>query len=1628
MNPDLSVAPYFDDYDDSKNFSKVLYRPDRAVQARELNQTQTILQKQIARFGDNIFKQGSVVSGCHVTSIDQLPYVKLNNLATSGARADVTAYKQLYVKNAANTVGTILDTAVGFENRAPDLNTLFVRYINSGNDGVSPTFNAGETLTVYNPLYSIEDVTIVNGSSGFTNRDPIYFIPAVAVTNTSGGNTFAGGLYVGDIISNGSGANVVISSISGGVLTLKPTATDLGAANSAAWSIAAGTYTDANTGQAIVVANVFGSAASGYVTTNGNGTIIDATVTSSGSGYSVIPTAVVGSASASSVQQGQLSITAKNFVEQVTVAGAGKSPIGVGFGVTVDEGVIYQNESFTRTDRQFVVVSKYSATPSDVVVGFISTEEIVSFIEDSSLNDNSAGFPNESAPGADRLRITAQVSVLTANEAASRTDFVSLVEFSEGQPFKTNDSSSYNAIADAIAQRTYEQAGNFVTDPFLVNIKSASIANEPTTTNVVVDPGTAYISGYRVSTDRNYVMSINKATTTKVVASVPTNVNYGNYIICDTLIGVPTIDTVVQLFDQRSNPAIGGGPTANGNGVGYARIRGFKKVGTKYYVYLYDINVLSGRAFAQTKSLYDITNTAFVFNVDATAGALVNLPDINRSIFPLAASAVKHVSNLSYTYQKTSWGTVTANSTGFVSLTVTTPEYFPVAGPVSTAALSQIFVVPSANIVASTPLTGTVSTTAASNTITGSGTALSSLAPSTYISVGNSTSNAIVQVVAVANDTSITVSPAPTTTYASVNAAIALVKNIPATVASANVSTDRSSMVINLGGNIPSTNVNIIANVTTSPTLASKTVTRNAVARINLSTNTAGLIGPWCLGHSDVIRLSAVYAGSNTTFTSASANIVDVTNDFYIDSNQTPEATGLGYLYQKVKPRNTLTTGTRLLVVFDVLSSSSTATRVVDSYPISDGIALPSLAANINTVELPEVYGAQQYYDTRDSIDFRPFQQSTITLQTAQSTAPINPAEPAYTSKFAALTRFPAPDTTATADVEYYLGRNDLVVAMSNGSLTTITGEPGSGAFPKQPNQSITINKLIVPPYPSLPAALSAEMAILVDTNIANDKFAGRRNALYSISTTYTAAQINEQQPKRYRMVDIGSLDRRMSAVEYSLALSLAESQTSTRNITSANSPTTDRFKFGFFTDNFIDDSRVDTANPQFNATIVNGVAQPKTMEYVIELEPQNADTASNGVVSIPYTSAPLIAQLGSTDGAYVPVPVVTDPPVGPIPGEPEVIPTQPNNNGQVTVIEQRITTFTDTAHSNVRSTSGNVWIDYPFTLSATDGPIKLMFNGYQNQYAIEVYQSPDPNWVPPYGTTSQYLVKDTTAVVDWTSADYAMYGPGAPVDLNFDYGFGPIVRSRFLHMHGDYPNTRPVAEGTYKIEWDHVAANGRYYFFRLIKYQGTGAKGAKGSYRFAFVYPADFETKISVPNIPLSLEYNGKFSKVDPNVFSVGSYTDASAQQFYTPPQTFAFTVNGLKPSTRHFVTFDNVDYTAKCQPVGKAVGQPLVSGADGSLAFTLYFDGNTANGLTIYQQQNAIANLLAGSRTITVSDTVKSFAATIINPKSYVQYPYGSSGGSGDGEPQINEYGSLVGDYLNDFLPYSGKLSGSF
>ena len=85
QNTNLNVSPYFDDYDDTKNYYRILYRP-RPVQARELNQTQDILTTNMNKIMAHVYSEGPCVGGFSVFP-DFFTYNSSNPYAIYGPTA-----------------------------------------------------------------------------------------------------------------------------------------------------------------------------------------------------------------------------------------------------------------------------------------------------------------------------------------------------------------------------------------------------------------------------------------------------------------------------------------------------------------------------------------------------------------------------------------------------------------------------------------------------------------------------------------------------------------------------------------------------------------------------------------------------------------------------------------------------------------------------------------------------------------------------------------------------------------------------------------------------------------------------------------------------------------------------------------------------------------------------------------------------------------------------------------------------------------------------------------------------------------------------------------------------------------------------------------------------------------------------------------------------------------------------------------------------------------------------------------------------------------------------------------------------------------------------------------------------
>jgi len=98
MALNFNVSPYYDDFDPNKNFHRILFKPGYAVQARELTQSQTILQNQVSTFASAIFAQNTPISGGKVTINTSCDYIKLQSKYLN-ATIDVTLFENQTIQN-----------------------------------------------------------------------------------------------------------------------------------------------------------------------------------------------------------------------------------------------------------------------------------------------------------------------------------------------------------------------------------------------------------------------------------------------------------------------------------------------------------------------------------------------------------------------------------------------------------------------------------------------------------------------------------------------------------------------------------------------------------------------------------------------------------------------------------------------------------------------------------------------------------------------------------------------------------------------------------------------------------------------------------------------------------------------------------------------------------------------------------------------------------------------------------------------------------------------------------------------------------------------------------------------------------------------------------------------------------------------------------------------------------------------------------------------------------------------------------------------------------------------------------------------------------------------------------------
>ncbi len=185
----LNISPYFDDFDQNKNYYKVLFKPGYPVQARELTTLQSILQNQIEKFGDHIFKEGAkVIPG-------QTSYNNLYNgveISNEFFGSDVSSYIKSFIgvkiKGERSGIVAIIDNVLTANESDRNNVTLYVSYLNANiQNNESFVFDNDENLLV--------EETLITSTNAFLSGEA--FASTISINSSSFGSSFtvSNGVY-----------------------------------------------------------------------------------------------------------------------------------------------------------------------------------------------------------------------------------------------------------------------------------------------------------------------------------------------------------------------------------------------------------------------------------------------------------------------------------------------------------------------------------------------------------------------------------------------------------------------------------------------------------------------------------------------------------------------------------------------------------------------------------------------------------------------------------------------------------------------------------------------------------------------------------------------------------------------------------------------------------------------------------------------------------------------------------------------------------------------------------------------------------------------------------------------------------------------------------------------------------------------------------------------------------------------------------------------------------------------------------------------------------------------------------------------------------------------------------------
>lgn len=1071
----LNTTPYFDDYDEDKKFVRVLYRPGRAVQARELTQAQSIQQKQVERFANFFFNQGSILEGCEQTIDLNLPYVKLQS-TFDGTEVDVEEdFLATEIIGANTGIHAFCGLVSDIEDADPK--TLFINYLSSGSVKLTvdvPTngVTIGNTIT-----FSTGNTAIIDSF----DIDPVTGDNILYVTGLVGTLTIT---TASTVLQNGSTLSINVTAISDkresqvfedgeALFTVNYT----GRAYALAAAADATRFVE-NAGQESEVIFTKGSKV-----TIGDGVMYiadhfvkNSTQTLVLNKYSNKPSFKIGL------------VPTKTFVDS-----SGDNSL-------VDNAQGTPNFQAPGADRL-----KIDTTLAKVALGVSTDEnEFISMIE----------IEN----GVIRKRKTIAIEGKLEEAIAKRT-------FEESGNYTLSDPRvnvrEHLLQGNNNGRFTTQEGGN--TNLLLLE----------------VEPFTSYVKGFRNELIVKSGIPIRKGLDTQFVEQVKTQLVLGSYIPVNELVGSWDImeGTSVDLYNTAHQAITGAafsGTTLVGTKIGTARVKSVEFVfgtpGTSsaiYNLYLFDVSMNAGEVFQNVRSVFDTATPNRFADVvlDAFGDANLRETAFDKLIFKLPFVGIKTLRDdtnnveTGFRFRK-EFGVSFSSGVATISTTDNSETFVGSGALTEFQKNANYFVIPNTNV-STSALAGTVTVSANTSVVTGVSTQFT-----TQVNIGDvlTINSENVVIASITNATSLTLTTAHTTGASANTYVKVLAAGRPIPMASfggtgvarvINVSTP-STVVVDI-----KENASFVGKVVATMDRANAREMRkilNASATVNIQANTHpnGLTGPFSLGRSDAYQIRAIHDSCVFGQNATTSDLV-VTDSYIFDNGQRDNS----YEHATIRPKVGVIPEGNLLVIYDHFTHDTTqgvGYLSVDSYPIDD---VNDTDTTIDTADISKYTSTRtgELFELRNCVDFRP-------IKTA-NTAILNPLP---NTSFQVPSgggglHIPTPVSDFDADLIYFKGRKAKLFINLRGELGISDGSPGypiPQAPPSVPD-TLELAELDIPAYPSEPR------------NVSVSQIKNKRYTMKDIGTIqdrvnkleyYTALNLLEREARDKVVIDDEGFDR----------------------------------------------------------------------------------------------------------------------------------------------------------------------------------------------------------------------------------------------------------------------------------------------------------------------------------------------------------------------------------------------------------------------------------------------------------------------------------------------------------------------